>query len=387
MIWCETGRSDARAIEHLAVFVSQLNALGLRAGMDVRAVPAGLHRTVRFDIAPYLLDGPIEPEDTVALVAADQLADAKLVELRRLGGSQHTRVHRLRPLRAPSEAGRGQGQAFLCVQSRSADRRSDRTGRAGLRPRRRRSGVRRQAAPAPRAGDRRRPRLLVAGAALADPAKAAALSALSLSRQIELAVLTDGQAKRTWLQRRGAGVAVYNYGEVLPFDLAANVRHPGLHGAAAGPTIACSASSPTLPRAGAALLDCTPDHAIASGSDAFVRAPSDLRRRWRPSSAPRSLPNLDELQDHVRKSSFANSLGGARIARMFGARADAEAAFRSPVAMTRRRVPVSRGEGRCSCRQTAAGWAMPSVARWSRPNSIARASTRRSPPSRAARAW
>ena len=63
MIWCETGRSDARAIEHLAVFVSQLNALGLRAGMDVRAVPAGLHRTVRFDIAPYLLEGPIEPED------------------------------------------------------------------------------------------------------------------------------------------------------------------------------------------------------------------------------------------------------------------------------------------------------------------------------------
>ena len=86
MLWCETARSDAQAIEQLAVFVSQLAALGVRAGIDLRAVPPGASRNTRFDIAPYLFDAPIGPEDQVALVAADQLTDARLVQLRRFVG-------------------------------------------------------------------------------------------------------------------------------------------------------------------------------------------------------------------------------------------------------------------------------------------------------------
>ena len=88
MLWCETGRSDPRGIEQLAVFVSQLHLLGVDAGIDIRALPAELHRTARFDIAPYLREGPVEPEDRVALVAANRLEDARLMELRRLLGAE-----------------------------------------------------------------------------------------------------------------------------------------------------------------------------------------------------------------------------------------------------------------------------------------------------------
>ena len=84
MLFCETaggGRSDA---EDLAVFASQLAALGVPARVGVGSVPENPGRNLQFDLAPRLTDGGLRPGDGLALLAADRLTDDALVRLRRL---------------------------------------------------------------------------------------------------------------------------------------------------------------------------------------------------------------------------------------------------------------------------------------------------------------
>ena len=336
MLWCETGRSDGRAIEHLATFVSQLNALGLRAGIDIRAVPADLHRTVRFDIAPHLLEGPIEPEDQVALIAAGELADTKLVDLRRLGGS--------RPRTCVAFGRFASRQKLIGIRARLSyvfnkepriiDLTEDGTPGFDLDGDCPAFGAPRRRAVRPSG----RPRLLVAGPALAEAGRMAALSVLALSRHFDLAVLTDGESKKNWIAARGTAIPVYNYGEMLPFELCEQAD-----------ILACMAPLETNYRlqclaanaavSGATLLDCTQDHALAGVGDAFVRAPSDLVGL---ASFIRDsiLPNLEELAAHVRKSSLARRLSGARAVMVLGAEASMDAGSGFPVSVARHRVPT-----------------------------------------------
>ena len=314
MLWCETGSADARAIERLAVFVSQLGALGIRAGIDVRAVPEGLHRTVRYDLAPYLLDRPVEAGDRVAIVAADRLSEAKLSDLRRLAGD--------RPRGCVAFGRFGSREAIAGLRARLA-------GRFDAEPRivdladhgAPGSGPELECPvfgvpPRDRPGAPTRPRLLVVGPALDEPGPAAALSALALSRRITLAVLTDGEAKQRWLAVRGAGIAVYSYGELLPAALAGRVdilacmAPPGMNY-----RLHCLVAN--LAVAGAALLDCTRDHAIASEAGVFIRGPSDLAGLEAFVRAE-IVPNLDDLASHARQSPDAQRLGGARRAALLG---------------------------------------------------------------------
>jgi hypothetical protein len=330
MLWCETGRSDARGIEQLAVFVSQLNLLGVEAGIDIRAVPAGLHRTARFDIAPYLRDGPVEPEDRVALIAANQLGDARLIELRRLLGAER---------RECITFGRFEGRqkrigvtAKLSYVFNQEPRVIDLAERGAL-------GLELGGdcpvfgVPRLRAAAGGRPRLLIAGPALDDPRQTAALSALALSRRIELAVLTDGEAKRSWLATRGTAIPVYNYGELLPVDLAERADILACLQPLTSYRLQCLAAN--LAASGAALLDCTPGHAIAGTADAFVRAPSDLAGfEW--FLGAEVLPNLGELHAQVRTSAFAQASSGARVLKAIGEKADHRAEPGQPVAVARR---------------------------------------------------
>ena len=337
MFWCETGSSDARAIENLAVFVSQLNGLGVGAGVDVRAVPPDLHRTVRFDIAPYLLEAAIEPTDQVALIGADKLADTKLVEFRRLLATgqrsciafgrfesrqkligikaklsyvfnQDPRIVNLIELGGPGADQGGEYPVFGAV----------------------RHGIERDAAG--------RVRLLVVNPPLNDPQRAAALSALATSRQVDLAMLTDGEAKQAWLATRGTGTPVYNYGEILPFDLCDRADIVFCMAPLNNYRLQCLIANAAV--SGIALLDGTTDHAIARTTDAFLRAPSDLVT-LAAFLRTEVIPNLAEIRSHVLKSSFAKSMAGARIATLLGADADAGVEPARGIRSARSRVPLS----------------------------------------------
>lgn len=86
MLWCETGPTAPQDFEDLGVLLSQLNHRDLPACIDTRSVPSGLSRNAQFDLAPYIADQPLQPDDGVVLVGAHRLSDARLVELRRLAG-------------------------------------------------------------------------------------------------------------------------------------------------------------------------------------------------------------------------------------------------------------------------------------------------------------
>jgi hypothetical protein len=332
MIWCETAAPDARAMERLAVFVSQVNALGLEAGIDVRAVPGGLHRSVRFDIAPYLLDRPLERADQVVLIAADQMTDAKLVELRRLLGGEP---------RACIAFGRfGRRQQLIGAKAKLSyifnrdptiidlgERGSPGSGLGGdpVFGAPRRLGAWR--------GAMARPRLMVAHPSLDDVAQVAALTALALSQQVELAVLTDGEAKKAWQAARGSALPIYNYGEILPFDLAERMDILAcMTPLQANYRLQCLVANAAT--AGVVLLDCTPDHATANTIDAFIRAPWELIGLTS-FLGGEVLPNLGQLQAHTR-ASVPRSWSGTYAKQVFEAQSRAGSKLSRPIAAVRR---------------------------------------------------
>lgn len=323
MLWCEAARPDARAIEQLGVFASQLAALGLPVGVAVGSVPGGLNRNIRFDLAPRLVGGLPAEADRIVLIGAEALGDARLVALRRLAGEGS---------RAAIAFGRFESrQAMIGLRAKlsyvfGTDPEVVDLGERSSAPFDSDAPVF-GAAPAARRLPAPRPRLLVAGPTLDDPRQVAALSALAVSRQFELAVLTDGEAKRAWLAARGTSLPVYNYGEMLPIDLAARVD-----------ILACFGPLPTnyrlqclvanLAVAGTALLDCSPDHAVAGVSDAFIRAPIDLVGLGAFVTAD-IVPNLAALAAQTRESTFARGLSGNSYAALLGSAPVAPASRRA----------------------------------------------------------
>ena len=84
MLLCETAGAGGSDIEDLAVFASQLAALGMPARVAVDSVPENPGRNLQFDLAPHLFDGTLGPGDGLVLLAADQLTDEALPRLRRI---------------------------------------------------------------------------------------------------------------------------------------------------------------------------------------------------------------------------------------------------------------------------------------------------------------
>ncbi|MBA3324485.1 MAG: hypothetical protein H0T41_04185 [Rhodobacteraceae bacterium] len=311
MLWCETAGAQPQDFEDLAVFVSQLGALGHDARIDQRSVPPGLSRNAQFDLAPYLVDGSPEPDDQVVLVAAHRLGDEKLAALRRLT------IPRARPGVAFGSFATGQamiaaraklsyvlGQDPRIVDLAVEGRAIDELGRDCPV-----IGAPRRGAPAVR------PRLLIVEPDLRERRQASALVALALSRRIEVAVLTDSKAKHAWIAAHGTSIPFYHYGETLPstlterVDLLATFRPLQKNY-----RLQCLVAN--LAVSGAALLDGSEDHGIAKVSDAFIRGPVDL-----PSLGSFLFSditaNLDEIGKQVRSSAAAARLSGARVAGLF----------------------------------------------------------------------
>lgn len=308
MIWCETGGEESQDLEELAVFVSQLDALGYPARVDHRSVPQGLRRNAQFDLAPFLADGAPGPEDQIVVVAAHRIADAKLAGFRRLARSQALPAvafglfgSRQAQISAKAKLSYVLGQDPEVVDLAGDGHSSEEAGQncpvIGV-PRMR--------------GSAGRPRLVLLEPDLQDARQASALIALSLSRKFEIAVVTDGKSKQAWISGNGAAIPFYHYGEALPlalaerFDVLASFR--SLQKNYRLQTLAAN-----LTVSGAALLDGSEGHSIAKGNDAFIRGPVDLSDLGSFVTSE-ILPNLAVIGAHVRGSAAAMRLSGARLA-------------------------------------------------------------------------
>jgi hypothetical protein len=295
MLWCETGGREQQDLEALAVVVSQLAGRGHDACVHVRSLVPGLGRNAEFDFAPYLRDRDPSPGDRVVLIAAQRLDEQRLAALRRFavpGGMPCTAFgsfsSRQQMIGTTAKLAYVFGREPLVVELPG--------GRDGgeIAPM---LGVEVERDPAPL------PRVLVVASPLGDAARGAALVALGVSPRFRALVLTDGKSKQEWTAARGASLAVYQFGEVLPLALARHVdvcasflplrRNARLQALAAN-----------LAASGVALLDCTPAHENARTSDAFVRAPVDFGG-LAAFIGSEVLPNLPALGEHVRASAFA----------------------------------------------------------------------------------
>lgn len=306
MLWCETAGAEAQDFEDLAVFVSQLSALGRPAGIDQRAIPSGLSRNAQFDLAGFLVDGSPEPNDRVVLIAAHRLQDGKLAALRRLataapGLAFGSFASRQAMIATQAKLSYVLGQDPEVVDLAAGARALDELGRDAPV-----IGAPRRSAPGAR------PRCLIVEPDLQDGRQASALVALALSRRFQVAVLTDGKAKHAWTATHGAAIPFYHYGEILPaalserVDILVSFRPPQKNY-----RLQCLVANLVL--SGAALLDGSEGHGVARVQDAFIRGPVDL-----PSLgaflASEIATNLGEIGKHVQGSATAARLSGARLA-------------------------------------------------------------------------
>jgi hypothetical protein len=302
MLFCETAGGGGGDGEDLAIFASQLAALGLPARVATGSVPEKPGRNLQFDLAPRLADGGLRPGDGLALIAADRLDDAGLVRLRRLADGAEVSARAF-----GSFASR---QIALGVRARLAyvlGREPELFELGPAAPDRRRPapafGVPRRAPTSAEAGAP--PRLLLVGPDLNDPLQAAALATLALRRKVRTTVLTDSRTKEAWTSARGRDSAFFQYGEALPLALAERadicVLFVGLGGSYRLQTLVAN-----LLVAGAALLDGTAGHRLAQDNDAFIASPPSL-----PGLdgflESEILPNLARIAEHVRGSRAATA--------------------------------------------------------------------------------
>jgi hypothetical protein len=340
MLLCETAGSAAQDIEDLAVFVSQARAAGADARIHVGAIEEeGLTRNARFDIAPYLVDGPPPADARIVLTAAHALGEERLLRLRRLAGDGP---------RVCTAIGAFPGrQAVIGLRAKlsyvfGADpdvielnegpESVVRCGNPVL-------GVPRPGGPA------RPPRLLLVAPDLTRAADARALKALALSEAVSVSVLTDGESKQAWLDANGPGTAFYHYGEALPAGIARGVDVCVLF-AALPTSYRVQSLVANLAVSGRALVDGTGRHEVAAALDAFVPGPPDIAS-LRDFLVERILPNLARIETQVRASQTAERFAaGPLLARLGTERS-------SPAERARAALTLRRGGEPAPSRQVA----------------------------------
>ena len=269
MLLCETAGAGGSDIEDLAVFASQLAALGMPARVAVDSVPENPGRNLQFDLAPHLFDGTLRPGDGLVLLAADQLTDEALPRLRRIADGAEMTVRAFgcfaRPETALGVRARlayifGRDPVLSDVTPADPSSRSPAPA----------FGVPRQRLPPWHAGEA--PRLLLVGPDLENPLQVAALLALATHRSFRLAILTNSQNKQRWIAAHGRGIACYDYGEILPLDLAERID-VGIFFGSIGGSYRLQTLVANLLVSGTPLLDGSAGHRLADEKDAFIAAP------------------------------------------------------------------------------------------------------------------
>lgn len=293
MLLCETARSGRPDIEDLAIFASQLNALGVTARVDTSSVPERAGLNLAFDLAPLLHDGGLAPGDEVALLASEHLTDDTLLRLRRLAGEAPVTVRAFGNF-AKNQSGLGVRARLAYVLGSEPE--LFELGSGGPAPV---FGV----PPAMPPSRREVPNLLLIGPNLSDPAEVAALRALVPRRSIRVSVVTDSRSKKEWIAAHGHDMAVFAYGEAYPAILAARasiaIFFTRIEGGYRLRTLAAN-----LLVAGTPLLDGSDKHANAAENDAFVPAPPGVAG-LAGFLETEIVPNLGEIGDNVAKSRAA----------------------------------------------------------------------------------
>ena len=302
MLFCEPAGSEARDFEDLAVFLSQISAISVAAGVDVRAVPPDLSRNAQFDLAPYLLDRPPDAADGVLLLAGHRLTDARLLALRRLArpgirvsacAELPTRQAEI-GLRAKLSYVFGHEPLLLDMSEQGKTELGAQSFAPIVGVARRRQGA-------------LRPRVLIVTPGLAHQDGTASLATLAYRRRFEASVLTGGQSKQEWQEAHGTALPVFHYGEALPVDLASHVD-VCVCLVAPGGNFRLQSLLANVAVSDGVLLDATPDHAIAAVDDTFIRAPFDATGIADFLEAE-VLPNLDELGRRTAESRLATEVG------------------------------------------------------------------------------
>ena len=299
----------------LAIFVNQLAALGVPARVATGSVPENPGRNLQFDLAPHLTEARLSPDDGLVLLGAERLTDEALMRLRRLADGVEITVRAF---------GRfATHQTALGVRARLAyifGREPELLDLASIHPHSRGPapafGVpRRSAQPWPAVKDRP-PRLLLVGPDLKDPIQVAALLALSPHRSFRPFVLTNSQSKQDWIAAHGRDIPFFDYGEILPLALTERTDMCVFFGSPAG-SYRLETLAANLLVAGTPLLDGSPGHRVANGSDAFIPAPPGILGLENFLRAE-ILPNLGQIADHVRRSRAAAGAEAEPVLRRLG---------------------------------------------------------------------
>jgi hypothetical protein len=313
MLFCETAGGSRADAEDLAVFASQLAALGVATRIPVEAVPEKPGRNLQFDLAPHLADGRLAPGDGLVLLAADRLNDAGLARLRRLADGNEVRARAFGRF-AQAQTALGARARLAYVFGREPElfdtTPADPEGRAPAPA----FGVPRRAHPVAVKGAP--VRLLLVGPDLEDPQQAAAVSALALRRSLRLALVADARAKEAWCERHGRDIPFYQYSEILPAALAERADVCVFYGGI-GRSYRLQALAANLTVSGAALLDGTHGHALSRASDAFIAAPPGVIGLDGFLDAE-IVPNLAGIAQHVRQSRAAAAADPAPVLRFLG---------------------------------------------------------------------
>jgi hypothetical protein len=316
VLLCETAGTGRSDVEDLAIFVSQLAALGVPARIAVSSVPENPSRNLQFDLAPYLWDGKLGPQDGLALLAADQLTDETLARLRRLGEGAEMTVRAFgrfaRPqialgLRARLSYVFGKEPLLSDVTPADPSVRSPAPA----------FGVPRAAAPSrPDAP----PRLLLVAPNLDEPLQVAALLALAAHRSFRVTVLTNSQNKQRWIAAHDRDVPFYDYSEASPFDLAGRTDVGVFFGSTSG-SYRLQTLAANLLVSGTPVLDGSGSHRLAGENDAFIASPPGIFGLDGFLHAE-ILPNLGRIADHVRTSRAATQAAPQAVLDLLSAQAD-----------------------------------------------------------------
>ena len=357
MLFCETAGASSGDVEDLAIFASQLAALGVPARVDVGSVPEDdLGHSLQFDLAPRLADGGLRPGDRLALLAADRLTDAALVRLRRFADGVEVTARAFGIFARRETALERAGAALLRLRPRArALRRQPGRLQSARRPAPA-FGVPRRAPPAWQAGRG-------AAAAAAGRAGSEGSGAGGGARGARAAPQPSRDGPHRQQEQAGLDRRPRPRHPVLPLrrDPAAGPRRAHrrlrlLRRASAAAT-GCRRWSRTCSSTGRRSSTAAPAAGLRSHNDAFIAAPpgilgldSFLDAEILPEPAARSPSTC-------AAAARAAAASAEPVLRFLGAEA---AAPRRPGA---RRPRPAAPAGSSSCRRTASGSATPSAAR------------------------
>ncbi len=212
MILCEHGGDDARSVEDLLLFVSQLDGAGIPAKIAAPSFEVPQHPGLQFESAPLLCDPDGTSPQALVVLAAENLSPEKMAGMRQMRlpadlpvialgdfSRPQTRINTLARLsyvlgRDPDLIDLSEYPATRCGKSYAFGIHTD-------------------------IASWRRPVVMLLAPDLENGSLANGVQATVLSTDFDTLIVTNGKSKDQWQKRFGFETPVYHYGELPPGDL------------------------------------------------------------------------------------------------------------------------------------------------------------------------